>query len=77
VVALKAAPVDPATRRADVSYPPVDIRPDGGRLETVLALVAAGSTRPVMAGTWPLEAWAEAYARVERGDAAGKVVLRP
>jgi NADPH:quinone reductase-like Zn-dependent oxidoreductase len=75
VVALTAAPVDTAQRRDDVSYLPVTIRPDGGRLAAVMAMVAAGTARPVVAAVLPLARWAEAYARVERGDTAGKIVL--
>jgi NADPH:quinone reductase-like Zn-dependent oxidoreductase len=75
VVALTAAPIDPAGRRADVAYLPVTIRPDGGRLSAVMAMVEAGTARPVVAAVLPLAQWAEGYARVERGDTAGKIVL--
>jgi NADPH:quinone reductase-like Zn-dependent oxidoreductase len=75
VVALTAAPVDSTQRRSDVSYLPVTIRPDGGRLAAVMAMVAAGTARPVVAAVLPLVRWAEAYAQVERGDTAGKIVL--
>lgn len=75
VVALIAAPVDPSARRSDVTYVPVAIRPDGGRLAAVMAMVEAGTARPVVAAVLPFAHWAEAYALVERGDAGGKVVL--
>jgi NADPH:quinone reductase-like Zn-dependent oxidoreductase len=75
VVALIATPVDPAARRSDVTYVPVAIRPDGGRLAAVMALVEAGTARPLVAAVLPFARWAEAYALVERGDAGGKVVL--
>jgi NADPH:quinone reductase-like Zn-dependent oxidoreductase len=75
VVALNAAPIDASGRREDVTYLPVMIRPDGGRLTAVMAMLAAGTARPVIAAVLPLAQWADAYARVERGDAGGKVVL--
>ncbi len=75
VVALTAAPIDTASRRQDVTYLPVVIRPDGGRLASVMAMVEAGTARPVIAAVLPFAQWADAYARVERGDTGGKVVL--
>jgi NADPH:quinone reductase-like Zn-dependent oxidoreductase len=75
VVALTAAPIDAASRRADVTYLPVTIRPDGGRLAAVMAMVEAGTARPVVAAVLPFTQWAEGYARVERGDPGGKIVL--
>ncbi|HUF29906.1 MAG TPA: zinc-binding dehydrogenase, partial [Gemmatimonadaceae bacterium] len=41
----------------------------------VLPLLASGSVSPVVDGVYPLEAAADAHARLERGDAVGKLVL--
>jgi len=75
VVALVAAPIDTASRRNDVAYLPVQIRADGGRLAAVMAMVEAGTLRPAVAAVLPFAQWADGYARVERGDTGGKVVL--
>jgi len=45
--------------------------------ERVLPLMAAGSIRPVMDETFPLERAAEAHARMEAGMHIGKIVLSP
>lgn len=43
----------------------------------VMAHVFAGRLDPVIDVVWPLERAAEAHARLEAGEALGKVVLRP
>lgn len=45
-------------------------------LRHVMALHARGDLRPAIAGAWPLADYRLALAAMERGDAAGRIVLR-
>lgn len=45
--------------------------------ETVMDLVFAGRLRPVIDVIWPLDSAADAHARLEAGEAFGKIVLQP
>ena len=47
------------------------------QLEDALELVARGLVRPIIAGELPLHGAREAHERLERGDASGKLLLRP
>ncbi len=47
------------------------------QLEDSLALIAAGSLRPVISGIHPLSEIRDVHARVERGGVPGRVVVRP
>ncbi|PVX62703.1 quinone oxidoreductase family protein [Paraburkholderia unamae] len=47
------------------------------QLEDTLALIARSVVRPIVAGTLPLEAAADAHARVEAARVSGRLVLTP
>ncbi len=50
-------------------------RPDGAALDALRGLVETGALRPVISAALPLDAIAEAHARVEAGAGPGKTVL--
>jgi D-arabinose 1-dehydrogenase-like Zn-dependent alcohol dehydrogenase len=47
------------------------------QLEDAVRLVAAGKVKPIVAEILPLEAAAEAHAKLEAGEVVGRIVLRP
>jgi D-arabinose 1-dehydrogenase-like Zn-dependent alcohol dehydrogenase len=47
------------------------------QLADVLALIARGDIKPVVAGVHPLSAIREVHERVERGGVAGRLVVKP
>ncbi|MFN8719713.1 MAG: zinc-binding alcohol dehydrogenase family protein [Rhodospirillales bacterium] len=47
------------------------------QLEDAVRLVAAGKVTPIVAEILPLEAAAEAHAKLEAGEVVGRIVLRP
>ncbi len=51
------------------------VEADGGELSEIAKLVAAGSVKPHVHKTYPLDAAAEALTAVEEGHTVGKVVL--
>jgi len=52
------------------------VKPRGGDLEKINALIEAGKIRPVVEKVFPLEQIAEAQRESERGHVRGKLVLR-
>ncbi len=75
VVELTAAPVDPAWQRQDLTYRRAAVRADGGRLDKLMALVAAGTLKPVVGAVHDFEDWATAFRALEAGAVPGKIVL--
>ena len=75
VVELTAAPVDPARQRKDITYRRAAVRADGGRLDKLMALVAAGTLKPVIGAVHALEDWQAAFRALEAGAVPGKIVL--
>ena len=52
------------------------VKPRGGELEKISALIEAGKIRPVVERTFPLEQIAEAHQLSEAGHVRGKLVIR-
>jgi NADPH:quinone reductase-like Zn-dependent oxidoreductase len=52
------------------------VKPRGGDLEKINALIEAGKLRPVIEKIYPLEQIAEAHRESERGHVRGKLVVR-
>ncbi len=75
VIALVTLPRTVRARVAGVRYRYVFMRPDGGQLADLGALVDRGALRVLIDKTFPLEAARDALAHVESGHARGKVVL--
>lgn len=53
------------------------VRPLGGELEKLTALVEAGKVKPVIQKIYPLEEIAEAHRVSEQGHVRGKLVIKP
>ncbi len=54
----------------------VQVKPRGGDLEKIGALIEAGKIRPVIEKVFPLEQIAEAHRLSETGHVRGKLVVR-
>lgn len=52
------------------------VKPRGGDLEKINALIDAGKLRPVIAKVYPLEQIAEAHRQSEKGHVRGKLVIK-
>jgi NADPH:quinone reductase-like Zn-dependent oxidoreductase len=52
------------------------VKPRGGDLEKITALIEAGKIRPVVGQVFPLEQTAEAHRVSETGHARGKIVIK-
>ena len=52
------------------------VKPRGGDLEKITALIEAGKIRPVIGQVFPLEQVAEAHRASETGHARGKIVIK-
>jgi NADPH:quinone reductase-like Zn-dependent oxidoreductase len=52
------------------------VKPRGGELEKISALIEAGKIRPVMERTFPLDEIAEAHRLSEAGHVRGKLVVK-
>lgn len=63
-------------RRRGASYTFHFVRPDGGQLAQIAALVEAGSIRPVIDSVFPFLEAKQALAYLAQGRARGKVVVR-
>lgn len=63
------------TARGNVKAGPASERPE--HLARVLQLAAEGVLDPLIEASYPLEAVAEAYARIDSGRKVGNIVLRP
>lgn len=63
-------------RRHGASYAFHFVRPDGGQLAQIAALVEAGSIRPVIDQVFPFLEAKQALAYLAQGRARGKVVVR-
>lgn len=55
----------------------VQVQPDAGALAELVGRVVAGELTVRVAENLPLEAFGDAYARLERGGLRGKIVLTP
>jgi alcohol dehydrogenase len=75
VLAATSAQVRRQARRRGVDYQFLFMRADGGQLTELTALIDAGTIRPVIDRTFPLEATLDALAHVESGRSRGKVVV--
>ncbi|TXT13178.1 hypothetical protein VHUM_01579 [Vanrija humicola] len=58
-----------------ISYEYVFMEPDGAQLAQLVKLVDDGQLKLTTDGEYPLERWAEAFARLESGRAKGKIVI--
>ncbi|MBZ5530813.1 MAG: NADP-dependent oxidoreductase [Acidobacteriia bacterium] len=54
----------------------VQVKPRGGDLEKISALIEAGKLRPVIEKVYPLEQIAEAHRQSEKGHVRGKLVVK-
>jgi NADPH:quinone reductase-like Zn-dependent oxidoreductase len=77
LVALAAAPIPDAARRADVRVVMAQIQPTRARLEALLEWASKGVLRPQVTKTLPLREAQEAYAILESGHGRGKLLLIP
>jgi alcohol dehydrogenase len=75
VLAVTSARVRRQARRRRVDYQFLFMRADGDQLAELTALIEAGTIRPVIDRTFPLEATFDALAHVESGRSRGKVVV--
>jgi NADPH:quinone reductase-like Zn-dependent oxidoreductase len=75
VLAVTSAHVRRQAKRRGVDYQFLFMRADGGQLAELTALIDAGTIRPVIERTFPLEATFDALAHVESGRSRGKVVV--
>ncbi|MFD5826139.1 NADP-dependent oxidoreductase, partial [Lentzea sp. NPDC060358] len=75
--ALRLATLGPRrrARRGGYSYRFLSMRPDGGDLRELAALVDTGVLRVKIDSTYPFDRAADAFARVESRRAKGKVVV--
>lgn len=62
--------------RKQVTYSFLFMRPSGGQLRELAALIDSGVIRPVVERVFPFEATNDAVAFVEAGRAKGKVVIK-
>jgi len=63
-------------KRRGLSYSFLFMKPNGGQLREIGALLDAGVLRPVVDQVFPFAETVEALAYVERGHARGKVVIK-
>jgi NADPH:quinone reductase-like Zn-dependent oxidoreductase len=63
-------------RRRGASYAFHFVRPDGGQLAQIAALIEAGTIRPVIDKVFPLTEAKQALVYLAQGRARGKVVVR-
>jgi NADPH:quinone reductase-like Zn-dependent oxidoreductase len=63
-------------KRRNASYSFLLMRPAGGQLREISALIDAGTVRPVIDRVFPFESTKEALDYVETGRAKGKVVIK-
>ena len=54
----------------------IQVKPRGGELEKISALIEAGKLRPVIEKVFPLEQIAEAHQLSEKGHVRGKLVVK-
>ena len=52
------------------------MRPDGAELAELARWIDDGKLRPILHETYPLDAYREAFAELERGRARGKIGVR-
>lgn len=69
-----ASVADPSVREHGGTW--VWVRPDGGELQWLADLAERGGLTVDVAGTYPLEAAGEAFARSQEGHVRGKLVIR-
>ena len=62
-------------KRLGVTVLNAPVRGDRAGLERVVALVGEGTFKPAVEKTYALEAFADAYARIETGHSRGKIVF--
>ena len=75
VLAVTSAPVRRRAKRRNVDYQFLFMRAEGGQLSQLTSLIDAGTIRPVIDRTFPLEATLDAITHVESGRSRGKVVV--
>jgi NADPH:quinone reductase-like Zn-dependent oxidoreductase len=75
VLAVTSAPVRHRAKRRNVDYQFLFMRAEGGQLSQLTSLIDAGTIRPVIDRTFPLEATLDAITHVESGRSRGKVVV--
>ena len=64
------------SRKHNVSYSFLFVRPDGSQLNQIGELISSGAVRPVIDKVFPMEQAAEALGYLAQGRAKGKVVVR-
>jgi alcohol dehydrogenase len=64
-----------ACKRTGVRFVYLFMRPDGQQLEELAAWIDTGKLRPILHQTFPLAAYKDAFAELERGHARGKIVV--
>jgi NADPH:quinone reductase-like Zn-dependent oxidoreductase len=75
LVYITAAALPEAPGRPDVTVLNAQVRGDRAKLERIVALVAEGTFKPAVEQTYPLEDFAQAYARLETGHSRGKILF--
>jgi NADPH:quinone reductase-like Zn-dependent oxidoreductase len=76
VFSLMSRKIRGLAQKRGVEYSFMFVRPDGGQLGEIAALLNAGSIRPVIDKVFPLHQAQEALAYLETGRAKGKVVVK-
>jgi NADPH:quinone reductase-like Zn-dependent oxidoreductase len=64
-----------AAARAGVRFVYLFMRPDGAQLAEIASWIDAGTLTPIVHRTYPLAAFRDAFAELERGRARGKIVV--
>ena len=64
-----------AAERAGARFAYLFMRPDGAQLAEIGAWIDAGTLKPIVHATYPLDQFREAFAELERGRARGKIVV--
>lgn len=65
-----------AARKSGAQFRYLFMRPDGAQLAELARWIDAGTLRPILHRTYPLDEFREAFAELERGRARGKIVVK-
>lgn len=68
--------VNAAAGAADARFRAMFVQPSEAQLRRIAALMDEGWVKPVIDSVYPLEAFKDAFAKLETGHATGKIVVR-
>jgi len=75
LISIKGQDIEGLASNYGVRFEWFFMSPDGGMLAELIALVTAGSVKPVIDSTFPIERVSEAYDRLDTGRSVGKIVV--